>query len=183
MLTAANRIQLARVMNFKSLACMFTIDEFSFGYSFRLLLMASPMLRYPAAIPIPKPMNISHGDVPNLRSSHSPQASPMKMESATERPMLLKKANSLNERAVSFFMQKNASSLWAAFVPCRFGISGTNTGLWASQRKMKLPAACGGELHFSVISISKNTYHRILQPHYSEISRASNTGPSTQACR
>jgi hypothetical protein len=38
-------------------------------------------------------------------------------------------------------MQKNAFSGLAALVLCRFGISGPNTGLWASQRKIKSPEA------------------------------------------
>jgi hypothetical protein len=40
-------------------------------------------------------------------------ANPMKMESATDNPILLKYANSLMARVVSFFMKKNTLRPWS----------------------------------------------------------------------
>lgn len=51
--------------------------------------MASPMLRYPAAIPNTSPVNISHGEVSKRLSRYTPIPTPMKMAKATDSPRLL----------------------------------------------------------------------------------------------
>jgi hypothetical protein len=73
--------------------------------SLRLFLIASPMLRKPAAIPSTIKINISQGEVSKYRSRKTPIPSPMKIDSATESPRLLKKASSRHACLVSRFMK------------------------------------------------------------------------------
>jgi hypothetical protein len=52
---------------------------------------------------------VNHGVELNTRlSRYTPIPSPINMESATDKPILLKYASSFMERMVFFFMKKNA---------------------------------------------------------------------------
>ena len=58
-------------------------------YNFRALFMTRAMFLKPAAMPNARKIRVNQGDVSNLRSSTTPIARPIKIESETEMPRLL----------------------------------------------------------------------------------------------